>query len=158
MDSTIKILLMVAICLSACYLSGKVTRNNIDTWYVSLEKPYFNPPSWVFSPVWVTLYIVMGIATGIVWSKIDNQKENVRKGLTYFWITLALNTLWSFIFFGLKNILLSLIEIIFLWILIYKTNVLYLKVSKTAGYLFIPYLLWVTFAISLNASIWWLNM
>lgn len=158
MNRITKIIIMVVICLTVGYLSGKVTRDNLDTWYVFLKKPSFNPPSWVFAPVWITLYIMMGSAAGIVWSFIDTQKDKVRKGLFYFLINLALNALWSFIFFGLKSPLLALIEIVFLWFFIYKTFLQFLNVSKSAGYLLIPYLLWVTYAFILNTTIWWLNI
>jgi tryptophan-rich sensory protein len=99
----------------------------------------------------------MGIAAGLVWDKIETQKETVRKGLIYFAIQLALNALWSILFFGLHNPMLALIEIVLLWLMIYETFVQFNKVNKIAGYLFIPYILWVTFALVLNASIWWLN-
>ena len=148
---------MIATCVAIGYISGEVTRDSTDTWYPTLEKPVFNPPSWLFAPVWTTLYVMMGLAAGLVWHKIDVQKETVRKGLLFFAIQLALNALWSILFFGLQNPLLALIEIVVLWLMIYETFVQFNKVSKIAGYLFIPYLLWVTFAFVLNASIWWLN-
>ena len=99
----------------------------------------------------------MGIAAALVWDRIEARREDVRRGLIFFWIQLALNAAWSFIFFGLANPLLALIEIVLLWLMIYETFVQFMKINKTAGYLFIPYILWVTFALVLNASIWWLN-
>lgn len=152
-----KILIMAATCVAVGYLSSVISRNENDSWYDTLVKPVFNPPSWLFSPVWTTLYILMGVAAGLVWDKIDEQRAVVKKGLTFFWIQLGLNALWSYLFFGLHNPLLALIELILLWLLIYETFVQFSKVNKTAGYLFIPYLAWVTFAGVLNASIWWLN-
>jgi translocator protein len=157
MPKVYKILIMIATCVVVGYLSSLFTREGVDTWYTTIEKPSFNPPNWVFAPVWTTLYIMMGLAAGLVWDKIEEQREVVRKGIIFFWIQLALNALWSFIFFSLHNPLLALIEIILLWLMIYETFVQFNKVNKVAGYLLIPYLLWVTFATVLTASIWWLN-
>lgn len=157
MNKFTKILIMVVTCVAVGYLSGEVTRESVNTWYPTLNKPVFNPPNWLFAPVWTTLYIFMGIAAGLVWDKIDSQKETVKKGLLYFAIQLGLNALWSYLFFGLQNPLLALIEIVVLWLMIYETFVQFNKVNKVAGYLFIPYLLWVSFAFLLNAAIWWLN-
>jgi translocator protein len=103
------------------------------------------------------LYIMMGIAAGLVWNRIDHEKEAVKKALLFFAIQLALNALWSILFFGLKNPFLALIEIVLLWLMIYETYVKFGKIDKIAGYLFVPYILWVSFATVLNASIWWLN-
>ncbi len=108
-------------------------------------------------PVWTFLYVIMGVAGALVWDKLDEKEEIVKKGLTYFFIQLALNMLWSYLFFGLKNPLLALIEIILLWLFIYETIAQFNKVNKIATYLFIPYMIWVSFALILNASIWWLN-
>ncbi len=144
-------------CVIVGAVSGLITKQSVETWYPTLIKPSFNPPNWLFAPVWSALYIMMGIAAGFVWNRIDIQKETVKKGLLFFAIQLALNALWSFIFFGLHNPMLALIEIVLLWLMIYETFVLFNKVHKIAGYLFIPYILWVTFALVLNASIWWLN-
>lgn len=148
---------MIATCVVVGYISGQVTRESVDTWYPTIAKPSFNPPNWVFMPVWTTLYIMMGLAAGLVWDKIEQQRETVRKGIIFFWIQLALNALWSYLFFGLHNPMLAMIEIVLLWLMIYETFVQFNKVNKIAGYLLIPYLLWVTFAAVLNASIWWLN-
>ncbi|MGV3460658.1 MAG: TspO/MBR family protein [Flavobacterium sp.] len=157
MPKILKILIMIATCVVVGYISGQVTRGSVDTWYPTIAKPSFNPPNWVFMPVWSTLYIMMGLAAGLVWDKIEQQRETVRKGIIFFWIQLALNALWSYLFFGLHNPMLAVIEIVLLWLMIYETFVQFNKVSKVAGYLLIPYILWVTFAAVLNASIWWLN-
>lgn len=148
---------MAVTCVGVGYLSSVVSRDETDPWFDSLVKPVFNPPVWLFSPVWTALYIMMGIAAGLVWDKVDTQRETVKKGLTFFWIQLGLNALWSYLFFSLHNPLLALIEIIILWLMIYETFMQFNKINKIAGYLFIPYLMWVTFATVLNASIWWLN-
>ena len=157
MNKYLKIAIFVATCLAVGYLSGTATRSSITTWFPTLVKPSFNPPAWVFAPVWSLLYTMMGIAAGLVWSRIDFENQAVRKALTYFVIQLDLNALWSILFFGLKNPLLAFIEIILLWLMIYETYIKFIKIDKIAGYLFIPYLFWVSFAMVLNGSIWWLN-
>lgn len=157
MNRITKILTVVVTCLVIGYFSGIVTRSAILTWYPSLVKPGFNPPNWIFAPVWSTLYIMMGIAAGLVWDRIESNTELVKKALVVFALQLALNALWSYLFFGLMNPMLALLEIVILWLMIYETYVQFGKISKIAGYLFIPYLLWVSFAMVLNASIWWLN-
>ena len=113
-----KILIFVVTCIAVGYLSGMVTRSAVITWFPTLVKPSFNPPSWVFAPVWSTLYIMMGIAAGLVWSRIDFQREAVRKALLFFVIQLVLNALWSLLFFGLHNPRLALIEIVLLLLMI----------------------------------------
>ena len=157
MNKYIKILIFVLTCFGIGYVSGMVTRSSVLTWFPTLVKPSFNPPSWVFAPVWSLLYIMMGIAAGLVWSRIDFEKEAVRKALLFFAIQLGLNALWSILFFGLKNPMLAGVEIVLLWLMIYETYIKFGKIDKIAGYLFIPYLLWVSFASVLNISIWWLN-
>jgi len=157
MNKITRILVIVVTCLVIGYFSGMVTRSAITTWYPTLVKPSFNPPNWIFAPVWSMLYIMMGVAAGLVWNRIDFEKEAVKKALLFFAIQLALNALWSFLFFGLKNPMLAGIEIILLWLMIYETQTKFAKINKIAGYLFIPYLLWVSFAMILNGSIWWLN-
>ena len=157
MNKYLKILIFVVICLAVGYLSGIVTKSSVETWFPTLKKPSFNPPNWAFPVAWTTLYIFMGVAAGLIWDKIEIKKEEVQKALLFFFIQLALNALWSILFFGLKNPLLALVEIVLLWLMIYETFMKFNKIDKIAGYLFIPYLFWVTFAIILNANIWWLN-
>jgi benzodiazapine receptor len=157
MNRITKILTVVVTCLVIGYFSGIVTRAAIITWYPTLVKPSFNPPNWIFAPVWSTLYIMTGIAAGLVWDRIESNTELVKKALVIFALQLALNALWSYLFFGLMNPMLALLEIVILWLMIYETYVQFGKINKIAGYLFIPYLLWVSFAMVLNASIWWLN-
>lgn len=157
MNKIILIILVVVVCLSIGYMSGVVTRSAITTWYPTLVKPSFNPPNWVFAPVWTLLYLMMGVAAGLVWDKINLDKEVVKKALFFFVIQLALNALWSYLFFGLHNPMLAGLEIIILWLMIYETQVQFAKINTTAGYLLVPYLAWVSFAAVLNGSIWWLN-
>jgi translocator protein len=157
MNKYLKIAIFVVSCLAIGYLSGLVTREAIPTWYATLVKPSFNPPNWVFAPVWSTLYMAMGVAAGLVWSRMDYEPVAVKKALRFFWIQLGLNALWSILFFGLHNPLLALLEIVLLWLMIYETWTQFRHIHKIAGYLLVPYLLWVSFASALNASIWWLN-
>lgn len=157
MNKITRILTVVVTCLAIGYFSGMVTRSSIATWYPTLIKPSFNPPNWIFAPVWSMLYVMMGVAAGLVWNRIESEKEAVKKALLFFAIQLALNALWSFLFFGLMNPMLAGLEIIILWLMIYETYLQFAKINKIAGYLLLPYLAWVSFATVLNASIWWLN-
>lgn len=159
MNKYTRILIVVVTCLAIGYFSGMATQSSIKTWFPTLIKPSFNPPNWVFAPVWSLLYIMMGIAAGLVWDRMEasKDKELVKKSLIFFAIQLGLNALWSVLFFGLRNPMLALIEIALLWLMIYETYIKFGKIDKIAGYLFLPYLAWVSFASILNASIWWLN-
>ena len=157
MNKITRILVVVVTCLAIGYFSGMVTRSAITTWYPTLVKPSFNPPNWIFAPFWSMLYIMMGVAAGLVWNRIDHEKEAVKNALIFFAVQLGLNALWSYLFFGLKNPMLAGVEIVILWLMIYETYTKFVKINKTAGYLLVPYLLWVSFAAVLNASIWWLN-
>lgn len=157
MGKYLRIIYVVAICLAIGYLSSLVTQSSIDTWYPTIEKPFFNPPNWVFAPVWTLLFIMMGVAGGLVWNKLESNEKEVKKALFFFTAQLLLNALWSYLFFGLNNILLALIEIVLLWLIIYETFVLFKQLDKTAGRLLIPYLVWVGFATILTGSIYFLN-
>ena len=151
MNKYIKILLFVVTCIAVGYLSGMATQSSVTTWFPTLVKPSFNPPAWLFAPVWSLLYTMMGVAAGL------DRSCPARLLQSFFVIQLALNALWSILFFGMRNPFLALIEIIILWLMIYETDVQFGKIDKIAGYLFIPDLLWVSFAAVLNGSIWWLN-
>ncbi len=157
MNKITRILSVVVTCLVIGYFSGIVTRAAITDWYPTLVKPSFNPPNWIFAPVWSMLYIMMGVAAGLVWNRMEQEREVVKKALIFFAIQLALNALWSYLFFGLHNPMLAGLEIIVLWLMIFETYVQFGKINKIAGYLFLPYIAWVSFAAVLNASIWWLN-
>jgi len=128
----------------------------IPTWYALLEKPLLNPPSWIFGPVWTILYALMGVALWLVWRKGSGGHE-VKRALFIFGIQLFLNAIWSPIFFGLQNPLLALAVIVALWCMIIATIFSFRRVSRPAASLLVPYLLWVTFAVYLNYSIWVLN-
>lgn len=157
MNKITKILIVVVTCLCIGYFSGIITRESIQDWYPTLIKPGFNPPNWLFAPVWSMLYGMMGVAAGLVWHRMDTDRINVRKGLQFFAIQLALNFLWSYLFFGLHNPLLALAELAVLWLMIFETYIVFRKVDKIAGMLLLPYLAWVSFAGILNAAICWLN-
>lgn len=157
MNKYVKIAIALVVCLTVGYSASMVTRPSVAEWFPTIEKPFFNPPNWVFMPVWTLLYILMAIAAGLVWDKVKEQNEAVKKALGFFLIQLTLNAIWSYLFFGLKNPMLALIEIVLLWLMIYETYLKFTKINKTAAYLLIPYLAWVSFATVLNASIWWLN-
>ena len=157
MNKFSRIAIVVTICLAVGYLSGMVTRASITTWYPTLVKPSFNPPNWIFAPVWTSLYVMMGVAAGLIWNQITTQKAAVTKALQFFTIQLVLNALWSYLFFGLHNLMLATIEVVLLWLMIFETYSQFAKINKTASYLLLPYLAWVSFASVLTASIWWLN-
>lgn len=146
----------IALPLLAGLIGSFFTAPAIDSWYQYLAKPSFSPPNWIFGPVWTLLYILMGIAFYLVWqSGFENKKKKI--ALLIFAIQLALNSLWSILFFGLENPFWALNEIICLWIFILATLVLFWKIKKSAGWLLFPYLVWVSFAAVLNFSIWQLN-
>ena len=128
----------------------------MDTWYTSLNKPPFNPPNWLFAPVWTLLYIGMGIAAGLVWAK-GFYHVWVKTALYYFGFQLLFNALWSIVFFGFQSPFWALLVIIVLLILIVITIKWFKIVDRRAAYLMIPYLLWVCFATLLNFKIWELN-
>lgn len=155
-----KIITAVAIvssCLLVGFISGMITRAEIPTWYASLEKPFFNPPNWLFGPVWTTLYILMGVAAALVWN-YDKADLSIRqKALRIFILQLAFNFLWSYLFFGLHNPLLAFFELIVLWLFIFETFQSFRKILPKAAYLLLPYLAWVGFAGLLNLAIYWLN-
>jgi translocator protein len=123
-------------------------------WYDGLEKPAFNPPSWVFGPVWTLLYVLMGVAAWLVW---DRHGDRARTALALFLVQLAFNAGWSAIFFGLQSPGLAFAEILVLWALILATLVAFWRLHRTAGMLLLPYLAWVSFAAVLNFSLWRLN-
>lgn len=150
------ILISVAICLLVGFLSGFATQSSVNDWYLTLNKPFFNPPNWVFAPVWSALYILMGIAAGMVWAK-GYYHIWVKTALYHFVFQLLLNALWSIVFFGLKSPLGALFIIIALNILLVFTFKWFRVVKTAAAYLLLPYIAWVAFASLLNAAIWYLN-
>ncbi|MFL2611475.1 MAG: tryptophan-rich sensory protein [Flavobacteriaceae bacterium TMED206] len=138
------------------YLSSFATRSSVNTWYKYLNKPLFNPPDWIFMPVWIILYFLMGISFGIFFS-YSFEKDTKRLGITAFVLQLFFNGMWSLVFFGLKNILLGLAVILILIVSIIFCIREFRKVNIFASYLMLPYLFWVCFASILNISIFIMN-
>jgi tryptophan-rich sensory protein len=138
----------------AGFIGSLFTIKNIPTWYASLSKPFFNPPNWIFAPVWTALFILMGVSLYLVLTK---QKKISTPPVKIFFIQLAINTLWSIVFFGMREPGLAFIIIVVLWFLIYYIIKIFYKIDKVASYLLLPYLAWVSFASVLNFSIWILN-
>lgn len=136
-------------------ISSILTVPAIPTWYAALAKPSFNPPNQLFGPVWTLLYTFMAIAAWLVWKRPDSPLR--RTGLVWFAIQLGLNFLWSFVFFWAHQIGLAVVEIALLWVAILGTMLIFFRLSKVAGSLFIPYLAWVSFASLLNVAIWRMN-
>lgn len=151
-----KLIISVAVCQLAGLIGMWFIGSSITTWYAALEKPWLNPPNWVFGPVWVTLYLLMGIAAYLVWRE-GLERDDVKKALCMFANQLVLNLSWSIIFFGFHNIFFALIVIAILLPVIYSTICYFRKISLTASRLLIPYLVWVGFAAYLNLAIWLLN-
>ena len=156
LPSFFKLIIAIVICELAGIVGAIFTTEAIPTWYATLIKPALNPPSWVFGPVWTTLYALMGIAAFFVW-KHGWERKDVRKALSLFGIQLILNAVWSIVFFGLHSPFWALVNIAALWLAIVWTMILFYKISKPAMWLLVPYILWVSFAAYLNYSIWVLN-
>lgn len=152
----VKIFVALAVCLFIGFMASLATQVGIADWYPTLNKPWFNPPNWIFGPVWGVLYVFMGIAAGIVWSKGFYHKW-VKTALYHFLFQLLLNGAWSILFFGLKEPLWALLDIIVLFVILIFTIKWFKIVSDTAAYLLIPYAVWVLFAAILNFEIWRLN-
>ena len=146
-----KLLISIIICQLAGIIGSVFTSNSIRTWYQIINKPSFTPPNWLFGPVWILLYLLMAVSAFLVWQKN-------KKALGIFILQLIFNTFWSIAFFGLKSPLFGLIIIVILWILILLTIMKFFKISKLAGWLLVPYILWVSFAAILNLFILILNI
>jgi len=145
-------LLLIGLSVAAvAVLGGLATATSVKTWYPTLSKPAWTPPDWVFGPVWTVLYAMMAAAALLVWRSPD--RSRVRPALWAFGGQLFLNLAWSVCFFGLRSPLLGFIDICALWVLIGLTVVQFFLVSRTAGWLMVPYWAWVTFAAALNGSI-----
>jgi len=152
----VKLIVSLVLCQMAGFIGAIFSSSGVKTWFITLNKPYFNPPSWVFAPVWTVLYILMGISFFIIWKRSHSRSKV--PAITFFIIQLILNSLWSFLFFGLNNIQFAFIEIIILWIFIIVCVITFYPISKTASIMLIPYLLWVSFALVLNYEIMRLNI
>lgn len=162
MRSVLALILFLVVCFGVAAWAGQFTPGQ---WYAGLEKPPWNPPAWVFAPVWTALYALMAVAGWLVWREPGPPTRPVPPGrltlrrlaLGVFAVQLALNGAWSWLFFGLHRPGLALAEIVALWLAIVATTLLFWRVRPLAGALFLPYLAWVSFAVALNAALWRLN-
>jgi len=152
----VRLIISIVACEGAGGIGAIFTTPAIPTWYAGLKKPAFTPPNSVFGPVWITLYLLMGVAVFAVWREGLNQ-EGVTIAFAVFWVQLVLNVLWSVIFFGLKSLLGGMVTILLLWIAILVNIITFFGVSPIAGELLIPYIVWVSIAANLNVQIWILN-
>lgn len=147
------LVLFVAWSFSAGLVGGYLVRDSDPSWYERLAKPFFGPPDWVFGPAWSVLYLLMGVAAWLVWRKRGAGIE-----MLLFAIQWGLNSLWTPIFFVMQSRGFAFLEIIVLWIAVLVTLLAFWRAFRAAGYLMVPYLLWVTFAAVLNGTIWYLNL
>lgn len=156
MSRIAKLIISILIPLVVGFTSSFFTASGVSTWFQTIEKPSWNPPNWVFAPVWTCLYILMGISLFLIWkNKFDQQKK--RTALILFAFQLLLNFLWSFIFFGQHQIGWALADIVVLWLALLATIFAFAPLNRTAAWLLVPYISWVSFAALLNFSIWTLN-
>jgi len=151
-----KLISAIVICQLAGVVGSVFTNTSVQTWYVELQLPSFAPPGWFIGTVWIILYTLMGISLYLVWNK-GLKNKRVKNSLYLFGLQLILNAVWSFLFFGLRSPFLGLIEIVFLWVFISLTILKFYEISRAAAWLLVPYIAWVSVALTLNFSIWWLN-
>jgi benzodiazapine receptor len=149
------LLILVAICLGAGAVGSLFTSPSIPTWYATLQKPSWTPPSWLFAPVWTLLYLAMAVAAWLVWRK--GGLAGAKLALALFAFQLILNVCWSAIFFSARMPGLAFAEIVLLWLMILATIIAFRPISQAGALLMLPYLLWVGFASALNFAIWRLN-
>lgn len=152
----VRLIICILIPIAIGTIAGLITRDEMENggWFDSLIKPSFNPPNAVFGPVWTTLYTLMGISLYLIWNVNDNNRE---KALLIFGLQLFFNFWWSILFFHFHLLLASVIDILVLWISIIWMIVAFKRIKPAAGYLQLPYLIWVCFASVLDISIWLLN-
>jgi tryptophan-rich sensory protein len=151
-----KLFISILIPLLVGAISGYFTSSGVDGWYAFANKPWFNPPNWIFAPVWTTLYVLMGIALFLVW-RAEADKAIKQTAIILFTVQLTLNFFWSIIFFKLQQPGWAFADIILMWVMILLTILWFGKISSTAAWLLVPYISWVSFATILNYSIWRLN-
>lgn len=156
MSNIVKAIIAIAIPLMVGATSGFFTISGVESWYQTIQKPSWNPPNWIFGPVWTTLYVMMGIALFLVW-KEDTSEELKKIAIALFAVQLTLNFFWSFIFFNQQQPGWALVEIIAMWFFLLLTIFAFAQVNKTAAWLLVPYISWVSFATILNYTIWQLN-
>ena len=151
-----KLVCSVSVCVATGFLGSFATMDSVNTWYADLSRPSFTPPDWAFGVVWPILYVMMGISAFMIWNKGLSSRQ-VKVALGLFILQLVLNGLWTPIFFGLHMIALALVEIVLLWVAILMTILSFWRISKSATFLLLPYIVWVSFAVVLNAALWFLN-
>jgi len=156
MSNSVKLIISIALPLLVGFTASYFTVSGVDSWYKTIQKPAWNPPNWVFGPVWTTIYILMGISLFLVWKR-NVSAEVKRTAFILFGLQLLANFLWSFIFFDQQQPGLAFAEIIVLWMLILLTIFSFARLNKTAAWLLVPYISWVSFAAMLNFTIWRLN-
>ncbi|MDE3135241.1 MAG: tryptophan-rich sensory protein [Acidobacteriota bacterium] len=148
-----RLTLFFAICFFAAWLGSRFTRPSLAPWYASLAKPFWTPPNWVFGPAWTILFALMAIAGWLVW----RQTGYLTLPMVLFALQLVLNVAWSWLFFGMQSPAAGMLEIVFLWLAILATTIVFWRLNHVAGWLFVPYLAWVAYAASLNFAIWRMN-
>ncbi|MBC8469082.1 MAG: tryptophan-rich sensory protein [Planctomycetes bacterium] len=151
-----KLVCSVSVCLLTGFLGSFVTMDSITTWYADLSRPSFTPPDWTFGVVWPILYVMMGVSAFLIWERGINKRQ-IKVAMGLFVLQLVLNGIWTPIFFGLHMIALALVEIVLLWVAILLTIIAFWRISKASTFLLFPYILWVSFAVVLNAAFWYLN-
>lgn len=151
-----RFIISVMIPLMVGAIAGFFTSESVNSWYVNVNKPSFNPPSWLFAPVWTALYLMMGIAFYLVWKAAVTDALK-KQAMTFYAVQLFLNFIWSFIFFYLQQPGWAMVDIVLMWIMILLTIIWFGKISPVAAWLLVPYICWVSFAALLNYSIWKLN-
>ena len=155
-SSVWKLIIAILACEAIGFTSGLIGSAAMNTWFDNLQKPSWNPPAYLFAPVWTLLYALMGIAFWLIW-KNETPAANKRSAYVAFALQLFLNFWWSIIFFRFQSPFFALIEILMLLAIILLTIFHFSKISKTAAYLLVPYVLWVSFASFLNYTLWSLN-
>ena len=145
-----KLIVSIAICQGAGVIGSWFTSQSIPTWYETLQKPSFAPPGWFIGLVWIILYALMGISLYLIWIK-NGEDQGALSAIILFFVQLTLNVLWSYAFFGLKSPMGGIYVIIALWVFILITLIRFFPIDRIAGYLMVPYLVWVSFASVLNA-------
>lgn len=154
-QQVVGLIIFIAICFGAAGLGAIATTSSVSGWYQTLAKPSWTPPAWLFGPVWSALYLMMAVAAWLVWRRRGLKGSSA--AMTWFGLQLALNSLWSIIFFGLNQPGWAFVEIIFLWLAIAATLMAFRRISTAGAWLLVPYLAWSTFAACLNFAIWRLN-
>lgn len=156
MKQLVKLIISILVCQGAGAIGSIFTRRSIAEWYALINKPVFNPPNWVFAPIWITLYTLMGIAAFLIWRN-GLAESRIKGALGVFVLQLTLNSLWSVVFFGGRSIAGGLVIIVLLWLAIAWTIKRFSDISKPAAALLLPYIAWVSFALILNISLVMLN-